>query len=865
MKRGKTKWLPLLAFRGILAIFAAFLSLNLWIIGDVAAQTTVDPMGNQRAPAEQGEFSFDTDPVGSVGSVLAATLATAGHSLQSAVLDFFEDGFASSMGALAFILAAIVAMLTIALGGHYKFGLWFLVGPWVFYWLLLPRIASGGVRWQVGGQAYDQQIVLSAAKGVTPQSAADKANGYLRPGNEVGKVSWFFVWWDDFTSDVVNMLVSLLRLEVKRVDLRFINRTQRFQTLMSANVTDRKLAAYIGTVMQGECGQFFGVMKDLYSANGRLNSSDEVRNEFLRSVVQAENIWGKVPAESPVMMEFLEAQLLYPISDPQTAKEEDKVFSLGKRPIGYIAKNAKPLSKEEGQVYLRQKQFFSCPEVWLMGVAALRDQAANLVTAVIAESTSPDLDEKSRAIFIKQAYTDLYDRVKNSCIKHYERLCKEGSFEARQKCEQEKKDWERKANDDQLREFADGVGKGWMNCLDENQQQLAFFNEIGVRMLFNHLQRSAPSYTVTTNELNVPKPWYARTDQTAHDIKEAAAGFEYEGKGIYLSAILAMPYIQGLGLYFLALAYPFACLLLVIPGRYHTFLQWMAIYFWLKTWDVGFAILKLVDGLLYNLLPQGPPITPSMARDPFETLKTVLEVDPAYSVNTYFNIMATLIGSIPLITGLLIKNGGGGIANALRQGFHNFSGRIGFAMLQYQVAARNMDLVEQIMKNERQAFLRARWESMKDPEVFIPLMGEKAMAGFKARFEALDKSGNLKGREQLLRSMERQLLTNGGLSQRLTSLWQTKLKGNLQYAVYNESAQVHNLRVAHDTIINWYSNHDFIYTHPYQRDIEHARWMTYAPLGGEKGLVTGAVKSVEKGIEGFLDVKGRMPVGGGRR
>jgi hypothetical protein len=294
-------------------------------------------------------------------------------------------------------------------------------------------------------------------------------------------------------------------------------------------------------------------------------------------------------------------------------------------------------------------------------------------------------------------------------------------------------------------------------------------------------------------------------------------------------------------LYFLSLAFPFVCLALIYPGKHHAFLQWMALWFWVKAWDIGFAIVMLMDELMYNLLPHGPPLVPELMSDPAEALKTVLEVDPTYSVNTYFNILGTLIGAVPVVTGLLIKHGGGGMVDALRQGFRNFSGRIGFAMMQYQTAMRNMDLAEVVMKRERQAFLHARASAIFDPEVLVPLGLEVgAAASLKARYEQMGSNDKV----SFLRSLEREVMTGKATTSRLRNLWVKKLERNIAYAVYNESQSLDNIRIAHDTIVNWYSNHDFIIAHPFQKDIDHARIRAGYLAGGPEGPVNKFIKGL---------------------
>ena len=94
--------------------------------------------------------------MGSVGSLVGAAMETAGHYLQSQMLDLFNDGFGATYGALFYVIAAVVALFTVGIGGNYKFGLWFFIGPGLFFWSIGHRVPSAGANWKFGEQIYPQ-------------------------------------------------------------------------------------------------------------------------------------------------------------------------------------------------------------------------------------------------------------------------------------------------------------------------------------------------------------------------------------------------------------------------------------------------------------------------------------------------------------------------------------------------------------------------------------------------------------------------------------------------------------------------------------------------------------------------------------
>ncbi|MBX7145432.1 MAG: hypothetical protein K1X79_13365 [Oligoflexia bacterium] len=70
---------------------------------------------------------------------------------------------------------------------------------------------------------------------------------------------------------------------------------------------------------------------------------------------------------------------------------------------------------------------------------------------------------------------------------------------------------------------------------------------------------------------------------------------------VYTWAMM-MPYLQGVLLYMLAIAYPFACILIVMPGMHKTIFTWMSFWAWVKLWDVGFAFCMLIERSLWAML-----------------------------------------------------------------------------------------------------------------------------------------------------------------------------------------------------------------------------------------------------------------------
>jgi hypothetical protein len=70
---------------------------------------------------------------------------------------------------------------------------------------------------------------------------------------------------------------------------------------------------------------------------------------------------------------------------------------------------------------------------------------------------------------------------------------------------------------------------------------------------------------------------------------------------LYNWAVL-MPHMQGILVYFLIVAYPFAAMVMVLPGYYKAFLTWISFFAWVKLWDVGFAVVTVLERSVWAMI-----------------------------------------------------------------------------------------------------------------------------------------------------------------------------------------------------------------------------------------------------------------------
>lgn len=114
----------------------------------------------------------------------------------------------------------------------------------------------------------------------------------------------------------------------------------------------------------------------------------------------------------------------------------------------------------------------------------------------------------------------------------------------------------------------------------------------------------------------------------------------------------AIPYIQGVLLYLLSCAFPFFAIFLVMPGRATSFIIWISLWAWVKSWDIGFALVSVIRGVLWGYVTDSP--NPHRfridAESPASVFAIVFTNDPLATMNTYLQVVALFTTSVPILT-----------------------------------------------------------------------------------------------------------------------------------------------------------------------------------------------------------------------
>jgi len=142
----------------------------------------------------------------------------------------------------------------------------------------------------------------------------------------------------------------------------------------------------------------------------------------------------------------------------------------------------------------------------------------------------------------------------------------------------------------------------------------------------------------------------------------------------FFQTALQMPYYQGMLLYFLSVFYPFLALIVILPSHAQNIFYLPLAWFWVKSWDIGFALVMVLEKVLWEMLPNTDLELGFLTVDGLEgapvpnVLTKSLEVDPSYHLHSYYFMIGLVLFAIPNITGYAILRAKSSILSSFTNG-----------------------------------------------------------------------------------------------------------------------------------------------------------------------------------------------------
>ncbi len=536
---------------------------------------------------------------GSAVSAIAAAYGTQGMWVMSDLVDQMLHTSLGALGPLLYVIAATGGLISLALGAPPRTYMWFFLGPAIYRWLIGTSVPVMGMGWQMAGVQMDQREVWRLSEVGLNNSNIAIRGVRLADGTRSGPVTisnnaapsepiqvpYFYAYYDSVISGTIQGLIRMTGMYNQRKSSATSSATSlpselpfgvyetaspddkwfqvsslkwgTIQNITDARVQSPDLRTSLTRFFASECGERFSSVVD--------------PAKFVRAM----NGKGK---NAPASIFETKTDTSYYFSntssgaswDPLNGEGYDKVRqALGNQLVPF-PRELKNLLKDENErgfrkaikisddLYtdLKDARSLSCRNYLKFIVLGLRWEASRTFTQMMA-SLPPDSSPE------QMAYNLLYG-------------------------------WN-------IRKLSANGDSGAQNDGTQLtlQEQVSFIQDLlFVHMVRNEMAIARPA--LRQSALN-PGQISSRITTDSAEGHLRFVGVKNKSSEFYQWAMM-MPHMQGILLYYLSIGYPFACLLLILPGMHKSLFTWMSFWAWAKMWDLGFAMVMALERSVWAML-----------------------------------------------------------------------------------------------------------------------------------------------------------------------------------------------------------------------------------------------------------------------
>lgn len=581
-------------------------------------------------------MALDIDTA-SAASLISAILEHSGYVTQSEILNDFKSFFRDA-GALIYFIALVGGLVSLVVFGSFRASQYLIIGP-ALYWLLLgPQIEVQGVEHRFGkSEAMNQDL---------QQKVGDKTDYKTKGQVSVAYGFWLFAWP---INETVNLLVENITSGLNQEDMLFLSKVEGLELIARSKPESSEFIEMLEQEIVRSCYSSFKIAFDAsqnyikqrltvgISAGADIDMSRH-QERFQTKVTSF-----KQEAENTSM----------PVSIMLTPRLHELIIGQrqGSRAADLFV-NGQPVVQ------------ISCATAWNVLFDELWHHAERAETNKLIKSSGSNSRPDSFSLQCKELTRKIYDDEyeNNECdirpgiamamlwnhLSHDDFV---GRIQRRHRTRSEALNVRQHKVDIGLVSTATGgVGK----------------NLFSLDMNFNAMNRPYISSKVNA-------PGY-REEGTVmqYTLAHGATHVEEVGLPIYqmvkarqflYSFALNLPYYQGLLLYILSIAYPFFALVVLIPGKAANFLFLPLAWMWVKSWDVGFAAIFVLERVMYNILPNwslSPNLRTKQAwtYDQFpEILGEGYNFSHIQAVSQHYTFLSMAMSAVPAIMGLMTVKG----------------------------------------------------------------------------------------------------------------------------------------------------------------------------------------------------------------
>lgn len=584
--------------------------------------------------------------IGSSSTLVGAAYETAGYYYQSYLLDVFSSPFGSSVGALFYLIGILIVLFSILLKGHHNFSPWLLLGPALFFSSVFIRTPTKGANWKFAGEQRNAKSLQETVEAALPniQTASP------------AQISYLFSWYNELVSSTIQQTVRVLNARRKNTDLKFLIWAQLYGNTISAELKDPAFRELLHKALLGQCQELLQSGREMADVTNPSEKRCKAAQTYYPLAFRPQQLSSQaVQYVASLKVDFPEIFEMQIISSPYDEVQK-ALETLERGPGGectvdgmkYDGKNRKYVQEYMDKVNKQEDAIRARIQQSLGKDGGIRNSAdANAVRA-----SAPDRQAKIaiEAGKISQelhtchdVWRFVYGGLHIQALRTVKSVVERGAAQG--------------VPGDELRQELQALTR--QQSMDGVYQAIArriFQNEYhssitaGLATRYEHRAKETPEFIL---------PEQSKLRETESIRRES---IRLQEKTRLMSVALSLPYYQGLGLYFLSLAFPFAALLLLVPGQHGGFFTWFMLWFWLKSWDIGYAVVMLLDDILYSLFvtalnKQTGAAANQLSADLAIATLSMRENDPTFHLTTYYNIIGIALMSIsPLTSHFFLKS-----------------------------------------------------------------------------------------------------------------------------------------------------------------------------------------------------------------
>jgi hypothetical protein len=548
---------------------------------------------------------------------ITAAMATQGYWVQADLLYFLEYTNFQSWAVLIYIFAFAGAIFGMALGAPPKMWIWLVMGPGIFHWLIADTVPMKGVRWNTGpivgndggfnSQLAQREVWKLAEvgllntnivkRGAVTVSADSEPSGGAGIGiNNDGsvQVSQIFSYYDTLLSDLVDWVISWTGLYT--LSPSNSNSGSNVPSIEMHSTTKKGPGGSIDNQNWLLSNLKWTMLEDI---TGAKISSPDLRDSFATFFAsECGDAFSKGIDEAA----FVAAHNSKGITAPDTIFLRDKpslTALLSGGEYGQLTQNLisqtiptppslrKFLDKSGPGSFRESIQFLKNPDL-VMESGVLEQIRCDQYLYLLMHA----LRWESGHI-----YYQLASRLPggfNPSSLHYAMMY----------------GWAVKKEEN----ISLGLGSAFL----DNSQLLRLFggsNAVSSKVDLDPIQsmrffQNLVLVHLWRNEMAiVPRMQVRRSsgEETVNYVEsyQKTVGARSKFGEVYSWAML-MPRLQGILLYFLAMAYPFCAMLVLIPGWHKILFTWLSFWTWVKIWDIGFAIVFVIERSMWAMIGNSP-------------------------------------------------------------------------------------------------------------------------------------------------------------------------------------------------------------------------------------------------------------------